>query len=46
MQIATAQSAEDLSGTTSYDGFVGLECFPAGDSDEALRAFISTYGEN
>ncbi len=30
----------------SYDGFVGLECFPAGDSDEALRAFISTYGEN
>jgi hydroxypyruvate isomerase len=28
-----------------YDGFVGLECFPAGDSDQALRAFISTYSD-
>ncbi len=28
----------------NYDGYVGLECFPAGDSDAALKAFTDIFG--
>lgn len=30
--------------TSGYDGHVGLECFPIGDSDEAIRIFADIFG--
>ena len=29
--------------SNGYDGCVGLECFPAGDSDQALQAFVNAF---